>query len=231
MKRDEPVVCGIDLGSSSTPSYVAWLRGRRFLLDLYLASVDHPLPEAPRGWPMASWIAIDGPQGLPAAGTLRVADRAAQTPVRTLPSNRTELETWRLYRSFIRTSLDVFWSVYSRRLATVAGLRGLSGGRIVVAETYPRFVIRRLWPDLAIPSKRKQAVDYCNVLWKRLRAVGYRCDSVLRPTVDQIDAMLCAVAAEAAQARGACPDGTVGRQPIVDRNDEILREGFILAPC
>lgn len=73
----EQVVCGIDLGSFTSTSYVAWLRGRRFLLDLYRASAEMPLPSPPAGWPMARWVMIDGPQGLPSQGKVRAADREA----------------------------------------------------------------------------------------------------------------------------------------------------------
>ena len=42
-------VCGIDAGSFKTPSYVAWLSGSSFLLDLCCPTVTRPLPKPPSG--------------------------------------------------------------------------------------------------------------------------------------------------------------------------------------
>jgi len=37
-------VSGIDLGSFKTPSYVAWLEGKEFFFDLFIALKEKPLP-------------------------------------------------------------------------------------------------------------------------------------------------------------------------------------------
>ena len=59
---------------------------------------------------------------------------------------------------------------------------------------------------------------------------SYRCDSVIRPTVDQVDAMLCAVAGQAA-VEGSGFMETFGREPVVDEEEGFLREGFIVCPA
>src|SRR5690606_15268594 len=48
--------------------------------------------------------------------------------------------------------------------------------RPFVVETYPRYVIPRLWPKLKIPSKRKEPARYVEVLSRLLRGRGYRWD-------------------------------------------------------
>ena len=40
--RDMTVVCGIDVGSLRTLSYVAWLSGRLFVLDLHVSFPANP---------------------------------------------------------------------------------------------------------------------------------------------------------------------------------------------
>ena len=65
------VVCGIDVGSLRTLSYVAWLSDRTFLLDLYVSSPANPLPEVPREWERPAYIGLDAPQGLPVRGAPR----------------------------------------------------------------------------------------------------------------------------------------------------------------
>ena len=70
------LLCGIDLGSFRSLSYVAWLEDEQFVLDEYLASREHPLPPAPGGWPPAftgieefgvhtSWIETDFDNRIP----------------------------------------------------------------------------------------------------------------------------------------------------------------------
>lgn len=225
------VVCGIDVGSFRSPSYVAWLQNREFLLDLRLLSPEAPLPDPPPGWKRPSWIALDAPQGLPKPGRrVRQADREAGTPTRTLPGSRQELAGWRIYRPFITAGVEIFWSVHERELASILGLVPLPDEGCTVCETYPRYILRRLWPDLPIPSKTREPWAYVEAVWERLTRKGYRCPSVLRPTVDQADAMLCALAAEACLLSPSLPEGTVGEPPFVDSQGRVLREGFIVSP-
>ena len=97
----------------------------------------------------------------------------------------------RAYGPFVEAGVSVFWEARRRGLAVVAGLGG-SGP--VLLESYPRFVIRQLWPELRpIPSKRKAAADYVAELWARLCALGLAGRRPRRH--DEIDALLCALAA------------------------------------
>ena len=85
-------VCGVDLGSFKTPSYVAWLEGKEFYFDSYLPIKERPFPPLPSGLNIPSYIAFDGPQSLPIVGNKRrICDKLANTPTRILPSNRKEL--------------------------------------------------------------------------------------------------------------------------------------------
>jgi hypothetical protein len=117
----------------------------------------------------------------------------------------------RAYGPFVEAGLAIFWAA--------------NGLGLPVVETYPRFVIRTLWPELKIPSKRKEPKRYVAELWSLVRALGYSS----RPpgSDDEIDAMLCAVAAEAFAA------GThlqVGAPLTVDDDEGVLREGYIVVP-
>jgi hypothetical protein len=221
------LLCGIDLGSFRSPSYVAWLEDGQFALETWTASRESPLPPSP-GWPPA-FTAIDAPQGLPAAGArCRQADREANAPTKVLPRGRAELAGWRLYRPFIEAGVELFWSLHERELASILGLVPLPDGAGTVCETYPRYVLLRLWGERP-PSKRRQPAEYVEFVWSRLRAAGYDCvDAVTRP--DHADAMLCAVAAEACLHADGLPAGTVGAPPFVDEEERVLREGFIVAP-
>lgn len=225
------LVCGIDLGSFRTPSYVAWLEDGEILLDSYVASLEQPLPPAPGGW-SPPFTAVDGPQGLPVPGRrTRLCDREARVPTKSLPTDRAELATWPLYRPFLIAGVELFWSVHEREIASVLGLVSLSDltEAGIVCETYPRYVASRLWPELKLPSKRRTPAVYVEAVWDRLRAAGYSCTSeISRP--DHVDAMLCAVAAEACLLEDGIPAGTVGEAPLVDPAERVLREGFIIAP-
>ncbi len=225
------LLCGIDLGSLRTLSWVAWLEDGRFLLDVYVPSPERPLPASPSGWPPA-FFGIDAPQGLPVPGErTRRADREAQVPTRSLPVTRAELETWPLYRAFVEAGVELFWAVHERELASVLGLVPIPDGEGTVCETYPRLVFSRLFPGVRIPSKRKDPFAYIEAVWGRLQAAGYSCDGVVRPGVDHCDAMLCALAAEACLAGDGLPAGTVGLPPVVDPAERVLREGYIVAPA
>lgn len=204
-------VCGIDVGSLTTPADVAWLEGSHFVLDRYTPSAAVPLPEPPVHVAPASVYALDAPQSLPAAGAVRrIADREANTPTRALPASRGEIAP--VYPEFIEAGLTIFWAAHERGLPVV--------------ETYPRFAIRTLWPELRIPSKRREPRRYVAELWARIRALGY----TSRPPAshDEIDAMLCALAAEAYAAGSHLQ---VGVPAAVDEHDRVLREGFIVVPA
>jgi predicted nuclease with RNAse H fold len=198
-------VCGIDVGSLATPADVAWLDGTHFVFDRYLPSAARPLPDGAAGC-----YALDAPQSLPASGSQRrVADREADTPTRVLPQRRGEVAPF--MPQLIEAGLTIFWACHLRSLPVV--------------ETYPRFVIRTLWQDLKLPSKRREPRRYIAELWARIRALGY----TSRPpgTHHEIDAMLCALAAEAFLAGRYLQ---VGAPLVVDTAESVLREGFIVAP-
>jgi hypothetical protein len=222
------LVCGIDLGSLRTPSYIAWLEDGEILLDSYLAGAEQPLPPPPGGWSPA-FTAIDGPQGLPLPGQrTRRCDREAGVPTKSLPTSRAELATWPLYRPFLTAGVELFWSVHEQEAASILGLVLLPETG-TVCETYPRYVASRLWPDLKLPSKRRSPSIYIDIVWSRLRDAGYTCTSeISRP--DHVDAMLCAVAAEACLLEDGLPAGTVGEAPVVDPIERVIREGFLIAP-
>jgi predicted nuclease with RNAse H fold len=207
---------------------VAWLEDGQFVLDSYLATPDQPLPPSPGGWPPA-FTGIDGPQGLPREGERsRQADLHAQAPTKVLPRTRAELAGWKLYRPFIETGIELFWQIHERELASILGLVPIPDGEGVVCETYPRYTLLQLWGERP-PSKRKEPAAYVDFVWSRLREEGYTCeDPVTRP--DHVDAMLCALAAEACLHADGLPAGTVGLPPVVDERDRVLREGFIVAP-
>jgi predicted nuclease with RNAse H fold/nitroimidazol reductase NimA-like FMN-containing flavoprotein (pyridoxamine 5'-phosphate oxidase superfamily) len=205
-------VCGIDVGSLRTPADVAWLDEGRFVLGRYTPSAAVPLPETPAGLPEPRCYALDAPQSLPAPGsTRRAADRAARTPTNVLPVRRADVAAMRAYGPFVEAGLTLFWEAHGRSLPVI--------------ETYPRFVIKTLWPEQSIPSKRKEPKRYVAELWPRIRALGY--ESRRPVTHDEIDAMLCALAAEAFVEEAHVQ---VGAPLVVDEADGVLREGYIVAP-
>jgi hypothetical protein len=225
-----PLLCGIDPGSFNTLGYVAWLEDQHFLLDIYKPTRERPLPNPPAGEPPI-FTGIDAPQGLPRQGEpRRLADALADTPVRVLPGDRNALRDWKLYRGLIEVGVDVFWSIYEHDLASIFGLVLMPELESIVFETYPRYVFRQLWPGVRLPSKRNEPFAYVETVWRLIQSDGYLCESVLRPAVDHVDAMLCALAAEACLHADGLPAGTVGLPPVVDRDERVLREGFIVAP-
>lgn len=227
---DQDVVCGIDAGTFVSNSYVAWLRGNQFRLDRYRPSPANPLPLPPTGWSSPRVIALDLPQSLPRPGAQRrVADAEARTPTSRLPGSRVELETWRLYRGLIEAGIETFWAVHTSALGTIAGLKEAVVSQPLVVETYPRYVLRRRWPDLRIASKSKEPDEYTEQVWVRLQQEGYvSTTDPARP--DHVDAMLCALAARACLGTDRLPPGTVGDAPYIDEGDRLIREGFIVAP-
>lgn len=223
------IVCGVDCSTLHRPNWVAWLDDANFFLDVYVPSETMPLPHLSAMPGEVSCIGIDAPQSLPAVGApRRAADAAANTPTRRLPQTREELSRWRAYRGLIEAGVSIFWWVYSRRLGTIPGL-STGAETPVVLETYPRYMIRRLWPEFRIPSKRQRPMDYIEEVYARIQKRGYRCRSAIRPSVDQVDAMLCAMAAEAYGRAGGLPAGTVGIPPEADDDARVLREGLIIA--
>ncbi|HVB09124.1 MAG TPA: DUF429 domain-containing protein [Bacillota bacterium] len=223
-------LCGIDVGSLRTPSYVAWLREGEFTLDMYVPSERRPLPAPPAGWPAVDCVALDAPQGLPTPGEKnRHCDRAAGTPTNSLPGSRPEMAERRLYAGLVEAGVSIFWWVHTRGLGRIAGFSEVRDPPPVVCETYPRFVLRRLGLT-EIPSKRKTPVAYVDAAWGLLRDLGYRCPSVVRPCDHQVDAMLCAVAAEAWHNASDPYQRTVGVPPIADVVERLIYEGYIVAP-
>src|SRR5262249_10932445 len=107
--------------------------------------------------------------------------------------------------------LAIFWAAH--------------GLGLPVVETYPRFVIRTLWPELKIPSKRKEPKRYVAELWSLIRARGY----ASRPpgTDDEVDPILCALAAEPYPAGRPL---AVGAPLAVGDEEGVLREGYIVVP-
>lgn len=226
-------VCGVDVGSLKTPSFVAWcnVAEKRFYLDQYIPSHLEPLPKQPPDWGETACIGFDAPQGLPAPGEkVRLADKEAKTPTNVLPADRTELENWKLYQGLIQAGVEIFWSVYRWRSVCIPGLEQECTGKTVVFETYPRYVIMRLWPGFKIPSKSKNPLTYSSEVYQLIRGLGFSCPGVLIPTHDQVDAMLCALAACSLVEEDELPSGTVGNPPYVDEKCSVLREGLIVAP-
>ena len=203
-------VCGIDVGSLSTTADAAWLDGKHFVLDRYVPSAAAPLPQPPARLSPATRYALDAPQSLPAVGSpRRVADADANTPIRVLPARRADVAP--VYPEFVEAGLTIFWAAHRLGLPVV--------------ETYPRFVVRTLWPELTIPSKRREPRRYVAELWARIRSLDY----TSRPpgTHDEVDAMLCALAAEAFESGSYLQ---VGAPLVVDDGESVLREGYIVGP-
>lgn len=229
-RPSDPVVCGIDAGTFASSSYVAWLRGREFLLSRYRPSPSTPLPPTPPNWQSPAVIALDLPQGLPRAGAKRrQADAEATTPTSTLPASRSAIQNWKLYRGLIEAGVETYWAIHTGGLGAVAGLGSASDDKPLVVETYPRYVLKRLWPEFKIPSKRKDPDEYTEQVWVLLKDAGYIARTEPgRP--DHVDAMLCAIAARACTESQELPSGTVGAPPYIDEEDGLIREGFIVAP-
>jgi predicted nuclease with RNAse H fold len=236
------LVCGVDCGSAKTPSYVAWLdtSSKEFVLDAYIPQfrINEVLPSFHHGVP--SHIGLDCPQGLtvPGSGRIRrLSDQFAKTPTRRMALTRAELETAKLYGvPIVRLGIDLFWTIHLTKQATIYGLDGAemnlqADPKTTVFETYPRFALETLFglkPSIKhIPSKRNDAESYVQKVWGLIRELGYRCPSAGRLTNDDVDAMLCAIAAE------QLSEGRhyqVGDGPTVDDEGEVLREGYIVVP-
>jgi predicted nuclease with RNAse H fold len=215
-------VCGIDVGSLRTPSAVAWLHGSELSFGAYVPSASRPLPEPPPDL-VPACFAIDAPQGLPVAGEpRRLADRLANTPTRVLASRREDAAAG-AFGALVEAGLTIFWEALERGLASLERENALP----TIVETYPHFVIRTIGPDLRIPSKRREPRRYVGEVWAGIGGLGYRA-AAPPATHDEVDAALCALAAQAWN-RGAAVE--VGLAPVVDVPARVLREGFIVAPA
>ncbi|RMF89607.1 MAG: DUF429 domain-containing protein [Methanobacteriota archaeon] len=226
------IVAGIDVGTFHTKSYVAWLRDREFTFGSYRLSPERPLPERPSAAEGPSHIGVDAPQGLPKQGfTVRRADREANTPTKRLPTTWSELSRWPVYRGLIEAGITLFWRLYEDGKADIPGLPGAKGPVATVFETYPRYVLRRLWQGRRpIPSKRKTPAEYIAAVTRLLSRAGYTIPLRHVTETHHVDAMLCAVAAEAFSRSKGLPGGTVGERPLADPVERVLREGYIVSP-
>ena len=223
------LVCGVNCSTLDRPNWVAWLDEDQFMLDSYLPSSHAPLPALVVKPGPVRCMAFDAPQGLPRPGErIRAADKDAGTPTQSLPGDRAALENWRARRGLIQVGISVFWWTYEKKLAAVAGMAGDTHD-LILAESYPGYVIRRLWPSMTIPSKRRVPIEYVDTVYAGIQKRGYVCRSVIRPTVQQVDAMLCALAAGAFVEAGGLPAGTVGAPPVADEKDSVLRDGYIIS--
>jgi predicted nuclease with RNAse H fold len=223
------LVCGVDCSTLTRPNWIAWLDGNHFTLDCYIPTEKKPLPVLTFMPGTVASVAFDAPQGLPAKGArTRTADTKANTPTRALPASREELAAWRAYRGLIETGISIFWWAYENKAAAIAGLHASGTHATTIVEAYPRYVIKRLWPDIRIPSKRNAPLEYIDTVYSRIQKLGFVCRSMRRPTVDQVDAMLCAIAARDFAAATDMPAGSVGMPPVVDHAARVLREGYIV---
>ena len=197
--------------------------------DLYIPTRECPLPT--KAGVVVAAVAFDAPQGLPyPSNRRRQADREAKTPTRVLPATRAALAEWKLYGPLVRAGVDLFWWAHQIPQVRLWGLPTGEDPTTVIGETYPRYVLQRLAPKERIPSKRQDPLPYIDLAWAVIQAQGYRCPAMVRPTVDQVDAALCAVAARECLKTDGSPAGLVGALPVVDDAEQVIREGYIVAP-
>ena len=129
----------------------------------------------------------------------------------------------------IEAGVETYWAIHASGAGVIAGLGSASGAKPLIVESYPRYVLKRLWPDLRIPSKRREPDEYTEQVWALLTEAGYVARTEPgRP--DHVDAMLCALAARACTESEELPAGTVGAAPYIDEQDGLIREGYIVAP-
>ncbi|MGO4275392.1 DUF429 domain-containing protein, partial [Paenibacillus sp. TAF58] len=216
-----------------TLSTIAWLdvNNKEFILDCYIPSSSTPLPVFPAGG-VVKFIGFDCPQGLPTLGNLRRdCDARANTPSRNIAQTRATISAMRSYSQLVQLGVDLFWNAYSSSSASVYGLNSIQG-KTEIFEVYPRFSIINLLkitnPLKTIPSKIKNPLEYIDFVWMKINNIGYSCSSVIRPTVDQVDAMLCAITAD--HLLKGTANNIVGNMPILDNSDMVIREGLIISP-
>lgn len=242
------LVAGIDTsGASGTKNYsiIAWLdtNTQTFTLDAYSPTQSNPLPISLHGSP-PRFIGFDSPQSLPISGkTRRNCDEKAKTPTSVLPSSRAALSNIKLYKGLIVTGIDIFWNSYTNQTANIYGLTQTNEVKPTIFETYPRYVIRKWLSEQLInknliiefndiiTNKRDNPMRYVDFVWSGLRNLGYISPGIEKPSVDQLDAMLCAVVAHHLS---VTPNyllaNTVGKQPSLDLKGRVLREGYIVCP-
>ncbi|MCW8803954.1 MAG: DUF429 domain-containing protein, partial [Ignavibacteriaceae bacterium] len=160
----------------------------------------------------------------------RECDKLANTPTRVLPSNREELKSWKMYKQLIECGVEVFWNVYNKNLASIVGLNDDIKSELVIFETYPRYIIKRLWAKENIPSKLKAKREYIKKFSVLIKRKGYNFEENKVTSHDYVDAMLCAIAAEDYFKTNGNSAGKVGSPSKVDNKGKILREGFIYSP-
>lgn len=161
-------------------------------------------------------------------------DREANTPTRSMPQTRNALVNGNgLYRGLIQLGTSVFWTAHETEQAVVYGLndKTFPTDKPLIFETYPRYALKTLFglkPSIKhIPSKRRSPLAYIDLVWTKIQELGYSCSSIRRPTVDQVDSMLCAIAADdLLEGVSEC----VGCTPVIDDTDQLIREGFIVVP-
>ncbi len=225
----KPILIGIDAGGLNSVSWLACLQGQHFRLNHQCFTAENA--ELP--WFSGAGhevVAIDAPQGLPLRGDpCRRADSDANTPMRVFPASRRELESGFRgrdgirypYIGLLRLGCLLFW-------ANRKHVHDLGGSTGKLIETYPREIVRRWANETKIPPKRKQPEAYIELVTSLLRQLGYSWDREDRALcVDDCDAMLCALAAQSHSQRKA---DYLGKPPILDDAEEILREGFIVVP-
>ena len=144
-----------------------------------------------------------------------------------LPGDCKELENWRLYRGLIECGVKTFWAIRELKQSHIFWLDSAEELPLA-AETYPLIVAERLGIR-KLPSKRKEPLCYVDQVCGFLQSVGYRCESIVRPCVDHVDSMLCAVTAQALIG-GSGSFEVLGEKPQVDEAESVLREGYIIYP-
>jgi hypothetical protein len=199
-------VLGIDAGGLGNPSWLAFLDA-----DHRVTLTQHV-------------FTLDAPQGLPRASEKRRdCNATANTPTGLLPGSRAEMDAGEsadgkkfVYLGPVQTAVAVFWANRRWLLGLVQQPR--------LVETYPNVVFRSL-TGRHPPPKTKRPCDYCVAVAALMSRLGLSCPGVEIPSVDQCDAILCAIAAKAFIEDEA---EALGLPPLVDEAEHVLREGFIV---
>lgn len=219
-------VLGIDAGTFSSPSWLAFLRGRRFTLSIHqFTASDVSLLWLRDG--EVRYVAVDALQGLPRRGEkVRLCDKLVRAPTKKLPHTLKELNEKRFvdgrripYAGLIQLGCSLFWENRDH-------LYGLPGSTGRLCETYPHYVFRTLGGEAPAP-KRKHPVTYVRQVYGAIKRWGYICEGVELASVDQCDAMLCALAA-LALSQGEGRYQRIGLPP--EEEAELIREGYVISP-